>query len=138
MEKKCFKCGEVKPIDDFYVLKKMADGHLNKCKECTKKDMKVRLLFHGEKVREDDRKRYRNNEKRRDGIFYHAKQWNKKNPEKYRAHYFLSNAIRDKRIIKPDYCEVCGKKCKPHGHHSDYSRPLEVVWMCAQCHGQIQ
>lgn len=36
--KKCFKCGEVKELDKFYKHKRMKDGHLNKCIECTKKD----------------------------------------------------------------------------------------------------
>lgn len=38
MEKKCFKCGAVKNIDNFYKHPRMGDGHLNKCIECTKKD----------------------------------------------------------------------------------------------------
>ena len=36
--KRCFKCGLEKELTQFYKHKEMSDGHLNKCKECTKKD----------------------------------------------------------------------------------------------------
>jgi hypothetical protein len=39
MEKKCFKCGEIKSLNDFYKHNGMKDGHLNKCISCTKSDV---------------------------------------------------------------------------------------------------
>jgi len=39
MEKICFKCNLLKPLNDFYKHPEMPDGHVNKCKNCNKKDV---------------------------------------------------------------------------------------------------
>jgi ribosomal protein S27AE len=46
----------------------------------------------------------------------------------------LRQAVRDGRITKPDQCSSCGSASVIHGHHHDYSRPLDVEWLCGSCH----
>jgi hypothetical protein len=96
--------------------------------------MKVRRLT-DPKVQEYDRKRAKT--PRRQGHMKSVSaQWRKDHPEAYRAHNALNNALRDGRIQKQP-CAVCGTDNNVHGHHSDYSRPLDVKWLCAKCHHRI-
>ena len=54
------------------------------------------------------------------------------NPEKHAAHLAMRNAIRRGQLIK-SRCEVCGIE-RVEGHHDDYSRPLDVRWLCKRHH----
>ncbi len=51
-----------------------------------------------------------------------------------RAHLEFTKARLERRII-PQPCERCGSP-KVHGHHEDYSKPLEVMWLCTKHHGE--
>jgi hypothetical protein len=59
--------------------------------------------------------------------------YREKHPDRHLAGKILRNAVRSK-ISKPDHCTRCGLICNPEGHHEDYSKPLEVLWLCRPCH----
>ena len=129
--KSCKTCGSVKPLSEFYAHDRMADGYLSFCKECVKARVKKHRRDH-DSVREYDRARYQNDPTRKRRTAERAKKWNEKHPDRYKAHYAVSNAIRDKRMQRMP-CEVCGNP-KSHAHHEDYSKPLDVKWLCAVHH----
>ena len=130
--KKCFKCKIVKPLDEFYKHKMMADGHVNKCKECNKKDVAKHRLENIERIREYDRKRS-NLKHRVDLRKKITKRWEDQFPNRKKAQNKLHNAVRDGKIKKQP-CWVCGETAE--AHHPDYSRPLDVVWLCTAHHRQ--
>ena len=65
------------------------------------------------------------------------KSWVERNPEKRKAHVAVSNAIRDGRLVKATTCAMADDDCKGRiqAHHEDYSKPLEVTWLCTRHHG---
>ena len=154
--KKCFKCGEVKALTLYYRHSEMADGHLNKCKECTKKDSNKHRSDNIESVREYDRNRpnseernlknatrgrlkYNSDDEYRRGVLESKREHSDRNPDKRLARAILSNALRDGGVIKGSSCEHCGEMDRPlEGHHWSYleQHALDVNWLCASCHGK--
>ncbi len=54
-------------------------------------------------------------------------------PEKA-AVYKLVNAAKRSGKLVPQPCEKCGKEERIHAHHDNYSKPLDVRWLCGTCH----
>jgi ribosomal protein S27AE len=63
-----------------------------------------------------------------------VRRWRRAHPEGPRAHKFVYAAVREGRIPRPDQCEGCGRVVRLHGHHDDYTKPLQVRWLCGSCH----
>jgi ribosomal protein S27AE len=65
-----------------------------------------------------------------------ARRYRAENPEKYAAHTAVGNAIRDGLLQKRPTCEQCHRGGRIEAHHDDYSKPLEVRWLCPPCHDE--
>lgn len=154
--KVCFKCGAEKPLSEFYKHPRMADGHVNKCKECNKKDVRENRLDKKDYYDEYDRNRpnheervkkaagrvkelWGSDESFKQNIINHKQKWSNNNQHKRKAQYAVSNALRDGKLFKPDICEQCGtSEKKIQGHHWSYEPEhwLDVIWLCTSCHGK--
>ena len=54
------------------------------------------------------------------------------------ARLSLHRALRRMEIKKSDECELCGNtEVHLSGHHKDYGKPLNVIWLCDRCHGLV-
>lgn len=143
--KRCFKCNETKPLDEFYAHPDMADGHLNKCKICNRQDTAERV----QRMKKDpswveqelDRCREKMRKARAKGKYLktdpdqkrvYFQRYRQNDPVRAKAHDMLGNAVRDGKVI-PEPCEVCGRT-DVQGHHEDYSKPLDVIWLCPPHH----
>ena len=99
------------PLDKFYSRNK------HRCKECLRKQVKAHW----------DAK----------GPLYLSRQ-KPSDPVKNKARGLLRLAVKHGRVTRPGACEACRIDCKPDAHHADYARPLDVKWLCRQCHAALE
>jgi transcriptional regulator with XRE-family HTH domain len=62
---------------------------------------------------------------------YYRKHY-EKNKKKYAAVWKIAESVQ-RGETKREVCKLCGKK-KAEGHHYDYDKPLEVIWLCKKHH----
>ena len=131
--KECFKCQTVKPLEEFYKHQDMGDGHLNKCKECTKNDSNKHRSKNLEKIREYDRARGKIPERIKTNTEIN-RAWRAEDRRRTAAHNAVARAIRNGSLFRLP-CVRCAEK-KSLAHHEDYDKPLEIIWLCQPCHKQ--
>jgi len=93
---------------------------------------------HPDKRRAANKKYYRENvEKLRSDMREYSKRNGRKlreaHPEKVKARNALNGAVRYKKLIRQDCW--CGERGQ--AHHDDYSKPLEVKWLCIKHHAEL-
>lgn len=131
--KTCFKCKAVKPLDEFYKHSRMADGHVNKCKECNKLDVRENRNKKLDYYREYDRVRAKTADRIKLASEIN-KAWREADTRRVKCHNAVARAIKSGELVRLP-CIRCGDE-KSVAHHEDYDKPLDVVWLCQPCHKQ--
>lgn len=150
--KECRKCGESKPLEDFYRDRSKKDGRGSYCKECGRSYARDWRRKNPERTAENWKRWHEQNPER---MAEWRKQWNQENREllskiwrdrserdreKVKARSAVQDAVRTGKILKPDACEGCAEPIAPselQGHHPNYDEPLRVVWLCPRCHRAV-
>jgi hypothetical protein len=138
----CKICGTDNEHSRFY------DGVTSRCAECHKSAVRKNRMANLSYYTSYDAFRFQANpsrraanakrartEKAQESLNKSRKKWMLLNQAKRNAHIKLGNAVRDGKIEKPENCSICqSPSSRIHGHHADYSKPLDVLWVCPRCH----
>jgi len=54
-----------------------------------------------------------------------------------KVHLAVTRAVLAGKLSKPDTCSLCGNTRKLVGHHDNYEKPLDVRWVCHECHKRV-
>lgn len=140
MSHQCPECGESKPDDGFYARAKS-------CKECVKTRVKAYRLANRDHYLAYDKARntrpdraalratYAKTDKGRQVRSRALNRWSNEHPDRIAASRALNNAVRDGRVSPWPICAMPGcERTRVDAHHPDYSRPLDVVWLCTRHH----
>ena len=120
--KRCSTCKLVQGLEEFY-KRPSAKRRTSQCNTCRKEGQKKYDL---KRKLKPARKKWQSNSK---------KKLREKYPIKFKARYLVSRAVQ-KGIITKEACIKCGS-VDSQGHHPDYRRPLEVVWVCDEHHKEL-
>lgn len=141
--KACSRCGVEKADDEFCIAR---GQRTNRCKAChaevtrawrAKDPAKAAVSSKAWQKANPERVKATKRQYEMDHPDKKA-QWRQKfdaeNPEKRAAHRAVSREIRAGRMVRPEHCSECGQAGRIEAHHEDYSKHLEVVWLCKPCH----
>lgn len=94
-----------------------------------RRDQKLQRERDTERAKQPERRAY---------ITANTKRWRKEHPERMAAQNAVARALRRGELEKGQ-CERECQECSTviHAHHDDYSKPLEVRWLCALHHAAV-
>jgi len=129
MKLKCSKCKEELDVSNFHKHSGSSRGYQYQCKECREPQKDRAAYLRAWRKKNPNRKKGTGNRKANDS------RYKTKNKHKIKAQNALYRAMQ-KGVVVREPCMVCGED-KVHGHHHDYNKPLDVMWLCVEHHKLI-
>jgi hypothetical protein len=130
--KTCTKCHIEKEVSDFYFRNGSPRSHCKKCEcEYANNWNKNNPKEYSKKLRMWKRD---NPTRHQEQMIRASKKHNEVHRDRYLARRTLNNA-KARGEITESPCG-CGE-VKVEAHHHDYSKPLDVIWMCKKCHKEF-
>ncbi len=124
MKKKCKDCGVAKEQSSFY-------GIQGECKDCTRIRVAANYRRNRDYYQAYEVRRNTHPSRKAARLKYQQAQ-RRANPTKYLARGKVLRAVKA-GSLKKEPCAVCGA-ITVEAHHTDYSKPLLVVWLCKKHH----
>ena len=115
-------------------------ARMKRCRRSHKKEIAVSDKRYRRANREKiakQQKEYRQTPAGKGASQKRAARQREKFPEKVEAVHAVGNAVRGGQLIRPSICSSCFNEAFVEGHHADYSKPLEVEWLCKKCHVRV-
>ena len=129
MKRKCPKCKKYFPPTLEFWGKGTHRGFQSYCRKCKTTDDRIYSREYRELNPEWKKE---DNKKNRGLVSKLVNIWRRKNPEKLKAQTILNNAVKNGKLKRLP-CLICGNE-DGEGHHSNYSKPLFVKWLCPKHH----
>ncbi len=143
---KCIICKQLFPFEMFYKNRSKLQGRNSECKKCSSKQGLKYYYTHRERILPQIHKYYQDNKEKckATGKAYYLKHRAKRleyfekqeTPIKRNCRNKVFRAIESGKLKRGccEDCKVPPDQEKIYGHHKDYNKPLEVVWLCQSCH----
>ena len=122
----------------FYKDKRQKSGLKSQCKKChSKTNIQTRDKINSRRINREYMRRARKANLEKFRTRDRLRPRLAENSPARQAYRKLHTALKKGIIKKPMRCESCNRKHKLTAHHEDYNKPLDVIWACYECHGQI-
>ncbi len=148
-EKECSRCKAILPIAAFGKKCDNKSGLMSRCRVCHNESNTAWRRNNPIKRRECDARYNRIHRVARGEYSRQYYQTNRAAKSAHNARYYRAHMLEVKAVAKLNYeksyrgrikeqpCAICSATENVQAHHEDYSKPLDVIWLCTAHHRQL-